>query len=384
MPEFYEFFAGGGMVRAGLGPSWRCLFANDIDETKAAAYKDNWGDDELVVDDVRTIKTTRLKKHADLAWASFPCQDLSLAGDYAGLSGARSSTFWPFWRIVQTLAQEERAPRLVVIENVPGTLTSNGGRDFAAIGAALVKEGYSFGAVIVDAKYFVPQSRPRMFIVGVAQDLTIPADVTTSIPIDPWHTATLIRAHDRLTAAARDKWVWWRLPLPRKRPHRLSDVLEQNPSGVEWHTPEETAYLLSLMDEVNAQKVKKAKRMGIPTVGTIYRRTRPDGNGKRRQRAEVRFDDVAGCLRTPGGGSSRQTILIVHGETIRSRLLSPREAARLMGLPESYKLSLRYNDAYRVAGDGVVVPVVRHLAAHIFEPLLAVNEIFMTLAERVG
>jgi DNA (cytosine-5)-methyltransferase 1 len=87
------------------------------------------------------------------------------------------------------------------------------------------------------------------------------------------------------------------------------------------------------------------------------------------QRAEVRFDDVAGCLRTPGGGSSRQTLLVVHGDFVRSRLLSPREAARLMGLPDTYKLPGRYNDAYHLAGDGLVVPAVSFLSEHLLEPL---------------
>jgi len=116
--------------------------------------------------------------------------------------------------------------------------------------------------------------------------------------------------------------------------------------------------------------VEAAKKLKRKVVGAVYRRTRPDRTGGKIQRAEVRFDDVAGCLRTPAGGSSRQTIMVVKGDIARSRLLSPREAARLMGLPEDYPLPPRYNDAYHLAGDGLVVPVVRHLAAHVIEPLL--------------
>jgi len=138
---------------------------------------------------------------------------------------------------------------------------------------------------------------------------------------------------------------------------------------VDWHTLEETRRLLDLMSEVHRAKVATAQAAGRRMVGGVYKRTR---NGE--QRAEVRFDDVAGCLRTPVGGSSRQTILIVEGSRIRSRLLSPREAARLMGLPEGYELPDRYNEAYHIAGDGLAVPVVRHLAASIFEPLLSCAE----------
>ena len=78
---------------------------------------------------------------------------------------------------------------------------------------------------------------------------------------------------------------------------------------------------------------------------------------------------MAGCLRTPAGGSSRQLILVVEPGRVRSRLLSSREAARLMGLPEDYPLPQRYNAAYHLAGDGVAVPVVRHLARFVLEPL---------------
>jgi hypothetical protein len=93
-------------------------------------------------------------------------------------------------------------------------------------------------------------------------------------------------------------------------------------------------------------------------------------NGKSVQRVEVRFDDVSGCLRTPGGGSSRQTIFVVDGKTVRSRLISARETARLMGLPDEYKLPARYNDAYHLTGDGVVVNVIKYLAEKVLEPHL--------------
>jgi DNA (cytosine-5)-methyltransferase 1 len=128
--------------------------------------------------------------------------------------------------------------------------------------------------------------------------------------------------------------------------------------------------LIDMMSPVNRAKLENAKRARRRTVGAIYKRTRLDSDGTKRQRAEVRFDEIAGCLRTPRGGSSRQTIIVVHGDKVRSRLLSGREAARLMGLDDGYRLPDRYNDAYHVAGDGVCVPAVRHLAACLLEPIL--------------
>ncbi|MBS1876946.1 MAG: DNA cytosine methyltransferase [Acidobacteria bacterium] len=371
MPSFYEFFAGGGMARAGLGDGWRCLLANDIDAKKAASYAANWGGEHLRVTSVGDLTPADLPARADLAWASFPCQDLSLAGEYAGLKGERSGTFWLFWSLMKALAAEQRAPSAIVLENVCGALTSHGGRDFAAIGAALVDAGYRFGALVADAVRFVPQSRPRLFIVAVGGDHPVPDALALSAPDPLWHPSNLAGAYQKLSRASKDAWIWWNLPAPPPRAAAFADLIEDAPEGVAWHTHAETARLLSLMSAVNRRKVEQAKKLRRRVVGGVYRRTRLDERGNRVQRAEVRFDDIAGCLRTPAGGSSRQSILIVEGSKVRSRLLSAREAARLMGLPESYRLPANYNEAYHLAGDGLAVPVVRFLAEHILEPLLA-------------
>jgi DNA (cytosine-5)-methyltransferase 1 len=371
MASFYEFFAGGGMARSGLGEGWECLFANDFDPKKGASYKANWGGDELRVGDVAALTTADLPGRVDLAWASFPCQDLSLAGAGAGLKGDRSSTFWPFWKLMKALGEEDRAPRLVVLENVLGALSSHGGKDFAAICAALVGAGYRIGALVMNAVHFVPQSRPRLFIVGVLNSgLSLPSALCSDIPNDEWHPPALVEAYSKLSKRSQRAWMWWRVPAPPTRALIFADLVEDEPQGVEWHTATETKKLLKMMSQVNLAKVESAKKSGCRMVGTIYKRTRMDGpNGEKMQRAEIRFDDVAGCLRTPTGGSSRQTIMVVEGNRVRSRLLSPREAARLMGLPDSYQLPKSYNDAYHLAGDGVAVPVVRFLAKHVLEPL---------------
>ena len=336
MPNFYEFFAGGGMARAGLGCEWRCLFANDFDPRKAAVYTDNWGGDHLCIGDVAQIPMANLPSQADLAWASFPCQDLSLAGSGAGLKGRRSGTFWPFWGLMQQLVDEGRGPRLIALENVCGALTSHGGEDFATIGSALVDAGYRFGAVVIDAMDSLPQSRLRLFVIGVAAGIGIPKELNGGVPDLPWHTDSLVNAYGALPEHAKEKWIWWRLPEPPFRKQNFADLIEDEPEGVVWHTAEETMRLLTMMSPVNIAKVRAAQKTARRMVGALCKRTRVDKNGAKTQRAEVRFDDVAGCLRTPAGGSSRQSILVVDGQKIRSRLLSPREAARLMGLDDGY------------------------------------------------
>ncbi|MBK9080657.1 MAG: DNA cytosine methyltransferase [Rhizobiales bacterium] len=356
------------MVRAGLGADWRCLFANDIDARKAASYAGAWGADALRVGDVHALRPADLPGVADLAWASFPCQDLSLAGAGRGLSGARSGAFWGFHALLAGLAAEGRAPRLVAIENVVGLVTSHGGRDFVALCDALARLGYVVGAMTVDAAHFVPQSRPRLFVVAARDPdpaLAAPA------PSPDCASPALIRAVATLPADLRAAWRWWRLPAPPRRNVDLADLVERDPQGVRWDAPEQTARLLALMSPLNLARVEAARAAGGFRVGALYRRTRRDAAGVRRQRAEARFDGLAGCLRTPAGGSSRQSLLIVEDGRVRSRLVSPREAARLMGLPDSYSLPARANDAYHLLGDGVVVPVVRFLSEHLLLPLLA-------------
>jgi DNA (cytosine-5)-methyltransferase 1 len=355
---FYEFFAGGGMARLGLGEAWECRFANDFDRMKAAAYRANFGAEHLSVGDVWDMQPHDLPGQVDLAWASSPCQDLSLAGGRAGLSGGRSSAFFGFWWLMEALAEQERSPRVVVIENVAGLFSSHGGRDFEAVCAALAGAGYRFGALEVDAAAFLPQSRPRCVIIGTAERIGRLAG-------PPSESRAVAEAYARLPPHLRDQWVHWRLPAPARRNLDLAAVLEPD-EAVPWRSEAETASLLAMMDDLHRARLEAALRSGERRVGAVFRRMRQG-----RQRAEVRFDGLAGCLRTPGGGSSRQFIVVAEHGRVRSRLITPREAARLMGLPESYLLPDRANAALHLVGDGVAAPVVRHLAAAILEPLLS-------------
>lgn len=347
------------MARLGLGPGWRCAFANEWRPEKAAAYRAYFGGGEMRVEDVAKLTREDLPGAPALVWASFPCQDLSLAGLGAGLDGARSGTFWPFWRLAA-----QCAPRIVVLENVVGALSSHGGRDFAAIVEALASRGYRVGALVIDAARFLPQSRPRLFVVALHASLEAGAGLCSAEGNEAWRPRPLIEAHARLPRPLRDAWMWWALPAPGGKVPKFEDLLEDEPEGVAWHTRAETARLLGLMAPRHRERVEQARRAGRRVAGTIYRRTRAGG-----QRAEVRFDGVAGCLRTPAGGSSRQAVIVVEGNQVRTRLLSPREAARLMGAPEDYPLPAKYNEAYRLFGDGLAVPAVAWLEKHLLRPL---------------
>jgi DNA (cytosine-5)-methyltransferase 1 len=360
---FYEFFAGGGMARTGLGAGWRCLFANDIDASKAEAYRANFGGEELTQGDVWTLDASALPGRADLAWASSPCQDLSLAGARQGLAGQRSSAFWGFWRLIEQLAAEGRAPRAIGIENVTGLLSSHAGADFTALCAALAALGYRFGALEIDAAMFVPQSRPRLFVLAVKE-----GGPAAGGP-GGFHTAAVTKAFERLPEELKSSWIWWRAPPPPRANASLADVLEPD-EDVRWLPKAQTERLVSLMAPLHRARLEGFRLTEGRHVGTAFRRTRIEG-GERIQRAEVRFDGIAGCLRTPTGGSSRQFLVLVEDGEVRARLLTAREAARLMGLPDDYRLPTPTTQALHLAGDGVVAPVVRHLAAHLLEPVLS-------------
>lgn len=352
------------MVRAGLGEGWTCLFANDFDARKGLSYQANWGTGgELTVGDIRALDPTVMPGEPDLVWGSFPCQDLSLAGAGAGLGGERSGTFHAFWDVVRGLIDQGRAPRLVAVENVCGPP-----RDFETICRTFAEAGYRHGALVINAELFVPQSRPRLFVIGLRDGVEAAPELLSPEPVGPFHTAAVRRAAAALPETVRERLLWWNLPTPPRRAASFADLIEDEPDSVGWHNQAETKRLLDLMSPVNAAKLEAARRAGRRMVGGVYRRTRVEA-GLKMQRAEVRFDDVAGCLRTPSGGSSRQILLVVDGPRVRSRLISARETARLMGLADGYVLPRNYNDAYHLTGDGVAVPVVRHLARHVFEPL---------------
>ena len=358
--RFYDFFAGAGLATLGLRRSWQCIWANDISPRKAAIYRANFGDGHFHLGDVTGVSADSLPRPASMAWASFPCQDLSLAGWRKGLAGERSGVFWAFWRILRELAARGERPGLVALENVPGLLYGDG---FNGLAEALAALDMQFGALVMDARWFLPQSRPRVFVVAADRRLDA-VPFAGEGPSAEWSPPPLLAAHDRLPAGVRDLWRWWRVPAPRGPVPPLAGMIAADASGIGWHTKGETARLLELMSPANRAKIEAARAAGSRQIGFLYRRMRRAG-----QRAEVRFDGLAGCLRTPRGGSSRQTVVVVEEGRVRTRLLSAREAARLMGAPDGFALPERYNEAYQAMGDGVAVPVVAWLSERLLKPL---------------
>lgn len=356
------------MVRAGLGAGWRCAMANDIDPAKCAVYRENWGDEDLVQGDIKSLDPKLLQTPIDLYWASSPCQDFSLAGKGQGLTGARSGVFTAWMDQVTKAIEAGFAPKIIAFENVTGLVSGRQGRDFSNVLRAFVDNGYRVGAVEIDASHFLPQSRPRVFVIALRNGFDIPGALLTHAPQPLFHSKRLLAYQAQAPKEIRDNWLWWQIPAPAARTITLSDVIDA--SGP-WMDATARRRLFSLMNPLNRQKLEDKQNISGLHIGTVYKRGRPNAAGATVQQAELRFDGLSGCLRTPGGGSSRQTIVVVDDGKVKARLLSTREAARLMGLPDSFRLPGNYNAAYKFVGDGVAVPVVRHLAQHLFEPLLA-------------
>ena len=170
--QFAEFFAGIGLVHEALKCSgWKCIYANDIDPKKEAMYKGHFGPSpyfhrEDVWETGKIVE--EMEARPFLATAPFPCTDLSLAGHWQGFEGDHSSTYFGFIRVLHELSDHK--PKLVMLENVAGFLTSKDS-DFVRAISALAAEGYWIDCIALDAKFFVPQSRPRVFVIGFHESL---------------------------------------------------------------------------------------------------------------------------------------------------------------------------------------------------------------------
>lgn len=360
-----EFFAGIGLMRMGLEKEgWRVVFANDIDPDKLEMYGAHFPDapEHYLLGDIHQIPVEKVPQ-VTLATASFPCNDLSLAGARAGLRGKQSSAFWGFVRILRELG--ERRPPIVLLENVTGFLTSHGGEDFHTALKALNDLGYAVDAFILDAARFVPQSRQRLFVVGLLEDQADSAKAPHGgfyeSDVRPQALAQFIFTRPDIRWRLRD------LPPQPKPSHSLEEILEELPAdSPHWWSHERAAYLLSQMSARHREIAERMIHGAQWSYGAVFRRVRA---GK--SMAELRVDGLAGCLRTPRGGSGRQILFKAGKGEFFARLLTPRECARLMGAGD-YLIDVPLNQALFGFGDAVCVPVIQWIATYYLNPV--VNE----------
>lgn len=365
---FVEFFAGIGLIHEGLSPSgWSCVYANDIEPKKQQAYAARFGSSSPyhLADVWQTAAVVeQIPGTPTLATASFPCIDLSLAGHYRGLGGEHSSAFFGFTNVLDALG--ERRPPLVLVENVPGFLTSRKGTDFAQAAQRLADLGYWLDVFQLDASHFTPQSRPRVFVVGMAASLK-PAAPNP----DGWFWPGLERHTLRPPRIEQAKaslnlatgWVTLPLPEPPARQQALADLLDTDAEQPWWESDEVQRHY-EMMSDRHRRQVDSLLAARTNWIGTIFRRIR-----HKTMRAEVRFDGLAGCLRTPRGGSAKQIVIATNDGELRMRWMTPREYARLQGVPDFPLVGTTIQQLWGFA-DAVCVPAITWIDRHVLTPLV--------------
>jgi len=319
-------------------------------------YMRNFPDSQThyTVKDIHEVSSEEVPT-CSLSTASFPCNDLSLAGARNGLHGRHSSAFWEFVRILGEMGA--RRPPIVLLENVTGFLSSWGGKDFRDALVALNDLGYGADTFALDAVSFVPQSRPRLFVVGILsgqdaiQDALTPAALVSKVR--PRALASFIHEHPEI------RWRIRILPEPPEADARLIDFLEDLPEDApEWWSRDRTEYLCNQMSPKHRKVSQEMIRKRIWSYGTVFRRIRNE-----KSMAELRVDGIAGCLRTPRGGSGRQILFKAGYGRCFARLVTPRECARLMGA-HGYRITVPLNQALFGFGDAVCVPVISWIAKY--------------------
>lgn len=353
-----EFFAGIGLMRTALDPlGVDVVWANDIEPMKAKAYLINFPQalNNLVIDDICKIEGGSLPHDIELATASFPCVDVSIAGNRQGIYGKRSGLFWQFLRIIGELPT---IPKVILLENVRGLVSSNDGKDLRDMLHCLSEVGYSSDIISIDSRHFVPQSRQRIFIVGIAKSV-ISTDAIRGIPpISDVRPRWIVGAHAAHRRGALMHYV--NLPMLPTGPADLSTVIERDAPHADWWEKDRVRKFVDSLSSEQRSRFEALRRAGTVSFRTAYRRTR---HGVAVW--EVRRDGISGCLRTTSGGSSRQALIeLGRDNDPRIRWMTPREYAKLMGAPDYRLLAGTPNQQLFGLGDAVVVDVVRWVGQH--------------------
>lgn len=360
-PVAAEFFAGIGLARLGLeSAGFRIAWSNDYEPKKKAMYQGHFSgareQHTFALGDIGRISGNDIPTNLSIAWASFPCTDLSLAGKGKGIRDGESKTFWDFVRILDEMGS--CAPRVACLENVPGLASSHGGDDLRAAVRAMNGLGYSVDVLALDALRFVPQSRERLFLV-CAKEPPMLREQSASV-LRPDYLRFITQDASLRTHAAR-------LPSP---PEYLSDGLDRivehfTEDDPRWWSSERTAAAMATLSNTQARRIDLLKQLKRPTYRTGFRRTR---NGK--VVWEFREDNIAGCLRTARGGSSKQALLRISGGSVNIRWMTAVEYARLMGAGDYALSDVTEAQAIFGFGDAVCVPAIQWLASNYLMPLV--------------
>ncbi len=364
-PRVAEFFAGIGLVRLGLeAAGLSVVWANDLSAIKQKLYVGQFSENHFQLKDVRAVTGAEIPD-IELATASFPCTDLSLAGYRRGLAGEHSGLFWEFLRVLREMG--ERRPQAILIENVIGFLTSHGGDDLRVALVALNELGYWCDILTIDARHFVPQSRPRLFIIA-SRDRLHKVQGWSASAARSEAAVRFAREHALPRAGQPALLLQARaVELPARGTRTLADVVERfSADDPHWWDAARVQAFLEQLSPLQRTRLDRLGARGERSWATMYRRTRAG-----RPAWEIRDDQLSGCLRAVSGGSSRQALVEAGAGQVRVRWMTAREYARLQGAADYRIDTVTENQALFGFGDAVCVPAITWLAEQYLVPLLA-------------
>ena len=306
---FIDLFAGLGGFRLALESlGAKCVYSNEWDKHAQEVYKENYG--ELPEGDITLVDETTIPNH-DILCAGFPCQAFSISGKQRGFEDSRGTLFFDVARIIKC-----KKPRIVFMENVKNFATHDDGRTLEVVENTMKELGYSFSYNVLNSvNYGIPQKRERIYMVCFRNDTGISE---------------------------------FRFPKPIKLTKHVEDfLLPEEQIQEKYYVNRPDTYMNGKEDN---QYSEKPIKLGIVNKG---------GQGERIYSTK----GIAITLSAYGGGVFAKTGgYLVNG---RYRKLVPRECARIMGYPDSFKIVGTDNQAYQQFGNSVVIDVLQLIAEQI-------------------
>ena len=318
-----------GLERAGMEVRWQC----EIDKDARSVLAEHWPTVECH-DDVKELNGTRV----DVLCGGFPCQDVSVAGKRAGLAGERTGLFHEFMRIASALT-----PHWLLLENVPGLLSSNGGRDMGTVLGTLADLGYGWCYRVLDAQYFgVAQRRRRVFIVGCLGGATRAASVLLESESCNGDSAPSREAGPGTAARTAVSTL-------QGGGRRGSRIDAEGAAGGHLIAFSHTQGMDCQPSEDNFPTLR-AQGGGHAVAAWDPRSVTSSAN-----RTMVEFGRPCNTLHTAG--------MSIIGPAVRR--LTPVECERLQGFPDDWTSCLSDSARYRTLGNAVAVPVAEFIGTQL-------------------
>lgn len=334
--DFIDLFAGiGGIRQAFESIGGRCVFTSEWDAYAQKTYAENFRDGHPIHGDITQVEAADIPDH-DILLAGFPCQPFSIAGvskknalgrAHGFHDETQGTLFFDVARIIET-----KQPRAFLLENVKNLVSHDKGRTFDVIRRTLTQElGYHIHYRIIDGAHFTPQHRERILIVGFREPVAFDFDA---------------------------------IPLPQKNSRKLGEILHRTDGNEPQLTWDEGRFFDHALNKVQDKYTLTDNLWRYLQNYAEKHRAKGNGFGF----GLVGPNDVARTLsaRYYKDGSE---ILIDQGEGINPRRLTPRECARLMGFPDTFRIPVSDTRAYKQFGNSVVVAVMAHIAK-LMQPML--------------